>query len=149
MNYFSYGSNMSSNRLKKREIRFYSREKGILKGYRFVINKMSYKNKNIGYANIVKSENDIVEGILYNINEEDIKKLDIREGFPIHYNKYNLPIFSNNIELNAIVYIANKEWTSDNELYTTKEYKNYILEGKEYLSNNYYNFLNSNIKIFS
>jgi len=43
MNYFAYGSNMSSQRLIERVVNFISKEKGTLKGYRFIINKKSQK----------------------------------------------------------------------------------------------------------
>lgn len=137
MKYFAYGSNMSADRLLERGVNFLSKEKGTLKGYRFLINKKSQKNPNIGFANIIKDENSEVEGILYEVKTEDILKLDKYEGYPKHYRRENHII--NNQE--AIVYIANDSWTSENELGTTDEYKNHILEGKEYLSEKYYNKL--------
>jgi hypothetical protein len=47
----------------------------------------------------------------------------------------------------AIVYIANPNWVSETVLKSTTEYKNYILEGINYISKNYYKFLNENIKV--
>lgn len=45
----------------------------------------------------------------------------------------------------AITYIACAEWVSPNLLPTSTEYKAKILEGKDLLSDEYYNFLNENI----
>lgn len=137
LKYFAYGSNLDDNRMISRGINFTSKEKGILKGYRFIINKISQKNPNIGFANIIKDENSEVEGIIYEVNINDILSLDKYEGAPKHYRRETLNV--NNEEV--IVYIANDSWTSVDELYTTEEYKNHILEGKNYLSKKYFNQL--------
>lgn len=145
--YFAYGSNMSEKRMIGRGLTPISKQVGVLENYKFIINKKSYKNPNIGFANVMLSEKDKVEGILYEVSENDIKKLDKFEGFPKHYRKELLTITLINGDLKqAIVYIANSNWVSKTELKSTKEYKNYILEGINYISNNYYLFLNENIK---
>ena len=137
MNYYAYGSNMNDKRMIERGVPFTKKEKGILKGYRFVINKISQKDNKIGFANIIKDENSEVEGIIYEINDTDILKLDKYEGAPKHYRR-ELHRINNE---DCIVYIANPNWVTLNELNTTQEYKNHILEGKEYLSEKYYNKL--------
>jgi gamma-glutamylcyclotransferase len=138
MKYFAYGSNMSIERLKDRKINWTTREKGIIKGYKLVINKRSKKNPNIGFANIVEDENSIVEGIIYDIPDEDVYILDKYEGVNNnHY--YKTYMYINNESV--LVYIANGSWLSDKELETTEEYKNFILEGKEFLSKEYINKL--------
>ena len=60
--------------------------------------------------------------------------MDKFEGFPTHY--YREVIDINNKQ--CIVYIANDSWTVINELNTSEEYKNHILEGKLFLSDDYY-----------
>jgi gamma-glutamylcyclotransferase (GGCT)/AIG2-like uncharacterized protein YtfP len=137
INYFAYGSNMNDKRMTERGVNFLSKEKGILKGYRFIINKKSQKNSNIGFANIIRDDNSEVEGIIYEVSEDDILKLDKFEGYPKHYNRDTYII--NNKK--CVIYIANDNWTSVNELEATEEYKNHILEGKEYLSEQYYDKL--------
>jgi len=143
MKYFSYGSNMSVKRLNDRGVQTSTIEKGVLKGYRFSINKKSYKNPNIGFANIVKDENSIVEGVIYDIKIGDLTILDKFEGYPKHYKREIHKINDDNV----IVYIANDKWVSEKELETTKEYKDYILEGKLFLSENYFQNLNELIKV--
>jgi len=144
--YFAYGSNMSEARMKNRGIIPLKKEIAFLDNYKFIINKKSYKNPIIGYANIIKNENSIVEGILYTINENNIKKLDKYEGYPKHYNRKILDFrLSNDEFVKGIVYIANPKWVSLHPLKTTLEYKNHILDGKEWISKNYYNFLNETI----
>lgn len=137
MNYFAYGSNMNDKRMTDRGVNFLSKEKGTLKGYKFIINKKSQKNPNIGFANIIRDDNSEVEGIIYEVTEEDIIKLDKFEGAPKHYRR-EIYIIENK---QCVIYIANDVWTSTNELEATEEYKNHILEGKEFLSEKYYNKL--------
>jgi len=137
MKYFAYGSNMNEKRMIDRGVSFKSKVKGILKGYRFVINKMSQKDNNIGFANIIKDDTSEVEGIVYEVAHEDILKLDKYESAPKHYRR---EIHKINGE-DTIVYIANDLWISKNTLETTEEYKNHILEGKDFLSESYYNKL--------
>lgn len=146
--YFSYGSNMSRNRMVKRGLKPFNRQLAFLDDFKFVINKRSYKNPNIGYANVVEKEGSVVEGILYDIKDNDIKLLDRFEGAPSHYYRKILKLrLKNGKFVEGVVYIAQNNWTSDQELKTTQEYKNYILEGKNWISENYYDFLNESIKI--
>jgi len=147
MKYFAYGSNMSENNLKNRGVIYSKRQKGILKGYKFIINKKSYKDPTIGFANIIIDENSFVEGVLYDVKETEILKLDKFEGFPKHYYKSKVYVDIGGFFEEAIVYIAQTEWTSITELKTTEEYRNKILEGKDSISDEYFQFLNENIKV--
>lgn len=142
MKYFAYGSNLNERRMIDRGVNFLNKEKGTLKGYRFIINKKSQKDNSIGFANIIKDDNSEVEGIVYEIIDSDILKLDKFEGFPRHYYR---EIHKINDE-DVVVYIANNSWISTNELLTTEEYKNHILEGKNFLSEQYFNKLIEIIK---
>lgn len=134
MYYFAYGSNMNEQRMIERGVNWKSKENGVLKGYRFIINKKSQKNPSIGFANIIRDENSEVEGIIYEVTYDDILKLDGFEGYPKHYNRNFMSIG----DKECVVYFANEKWISLNELLTTEEYKNHILEGKLFLSKNYY-----------
>jgi gamma-glutamylcyclotransferase len=89
--YFGYGSNLW---LHQMSIRCPSSQYlGIarLRGYKWLINDR-------GYANVVEIESNstvstsssydnVVFGMVYNLNEEDEKKLDKNEGVPIAYTK--------------------------------------------------------------
>jgi len=138
MKYFAYGSNMSQKRMEERGIDIFSNKSGILENYKMIINKKSFKNPEIGFANIIQDENSIVEGVVYDIDEKDVKILDKYEGFPNHYLKYFLNVKIDNNKEKCLIYIAKSNWTTKNEIKTTIDYKNYILEGKEFLSENYY-----------
>ena len=71
--YFAYGSNMSEKRMINRGLTPLSKQLGTLENYKFIINKKSYKNPNLGFANVMPSENDYVEGILYKIKDTEKK----------------------------------------------------------------------------
>ena len=145
MKYFAYGSNMSERRMIKRKVKFLKRYKGILKDYKLIINKKSYKNPNMGYSNIIYQSGNNVEGIIYEIMETDILKLDKFEGYPKHYDRVVIDINVDNKIEKCIVYISQKEWVTNEELKTSNEYKNYLLDGKDLLSEKYYERL-KNIK---
>jgi len=128
---------MNDKRMTSRGVNFISKEKGILNGYKFIINKKSYKNPSIGFANVIKDKNSDVEGIIYEVHHSAILRLDKFEGAPKHYRR-EIHIIN---EKECIVYIANDTWTVNETLSTTEEYKNHILKGKDYLTEDYYNNL--------
>ena len=146
--YFAYGSNMSEKRMIDRGLIPSGKQVAYLDNYEFIINKRSYKDPKVGYANVIEKEESVVEGILYKVNNNEILMLDKFEGYPKHYERKILNLRLSNGEIvDGVVYIANFGWTSPRRLKTTPEYKNFILEGKEWISENYYNFLNESIII--
>ena len=146
INYFAYGSNISSHRmLSERKINFISRKSAILENYKLVFNKVSKNNCYLGFANIVESQNDIVEGVLYEIEENDINIIDRFEGStstPKHYFRKNVNVICDNKIVDAIVYIANPIMIREN-IKPDKKYLNYILEGKDLFSADYYEMIKS------
>lgn len=142
MFYFSYGSNMDKNQMIGRNCIFRKSYRAILKDYKLVFNKKSQKIPQITFANIAVSKNDIVEGILYEI--DDIMCLDKYEGYPAHYNRKEMEVESNGKKIKAWVYIAQDEWLT-NLGNPTKEYIQHLLEGREYLSADYYSKISNYI----
>ena len=109
--YFAYGSNLNVERLKKRNVSFNKNLSAMIKDYKLVFNKIASKNPNLErYANIIKTKNSIVEGILYQITRDSLQELDKHEGFPNHYNRYEKEILikSTGEIVKAWVYIANQ-----------------------------------------
>ena len=84
--YFAYGSNLC---IRQMDNRCPSNSKigiGKLQGYRWIITQR-------GYANVVKSSNDDVWGVIYEISILDEEKLDVYEGVSTKcYYKDNLEI---------------------------------------------------------
>ena len=138
--YFAYGSNMDFKRLNERGISFELIGGGILENYELQFNKIAKNKTGIGYANVVKKEGGRVEGILFSI--DNIQILDRFEGFPEHYLKENLTICFLNKRIEAIVYVATPDKIVPN-LMPEKAYLNRLLAAKEYLSQEYFDFLDS------
>ena len=116
-----------------------SRSGAILNDYEMVFNKRSNDG---GKANIMYSPGDLVEGILYSVNEEDLLILDKYEGVAgKQYKRYDIEVRNHN--KNFIAAVTYKALNTGKICSPTEEYLNYILEGKEFLSPGYYSKLKS------
>lgn len=131
MFYFAYGSNLNKKRMLDRGVIIKNVIPAKLFNYELKFNKVS---KQGAVANVVFCENSIVEGVLYDV--ETLVLLDKYEGYPKHYTR----VLMNIENVDAWVYIANSEYIKEG-LRPEKEYLNHLLEGKEYLSEEYYNNL--------
>jgi len=97
--YFAYGSNMSNAQMHKRCPQ--SKKIGIarLMGYRWIISAR-------GYANVVESPRDEVEGVLFELSTSDETALDGYEGVRSgSYRKEELPVLLGEKEIIALVYL--------------------------------------------
>ena len=116
-----------------------SRSGAILTDFEMVFNKHSNDG---GKANIMYSLGNLVEGILYSVNEEDLLILDKYEGVATQqYKRYDIKVRDNNKK--SIAAVAYKALNTGELFAPTEEYLNYILEGKEFLSPEYYSKLES------
>jgi len=152
--YFAFGSNMDKQQMEDRKkefeekhkgimkVEFTDRQKGIMKDWKLIFNKINVKRKGAGYANIEPEIGSIVEGIIYKVNDGAIKMLDWYEGvrFDSYRQKEMLVENERNKSINCIVYIANPKKT-DNSLKQEDDYLKHLLAGKEFLSENYYSWL--------
>jgi gamma-glutamylcyclotransferase len=137
MEYFAYGSNMDSERMKARSVSFFQRTHAILKGYRLEFNKVASRNSQEGYANVVKFENGIVEGVLYEIPDSDLPKLDAHEGYPEHYDRIKVKVTLNDgQEVEAVAYVAQPNKVRDG-LKPSMDYLNHLLAARDLLSESY------------
>jgi len=110
---------------------------GYIDHWRIRFNKKSYKNPEIGFANIEPFWGDRVYGVIFGVKEEDIIKLDRFEGYPKRYQRTNLPISwgTDGVVYNCVTYIANRRWTTSKPLMVTEDYQSYIDKGmREHLS---------------
>ena len=97
--YFAYGSNMWNDQMNRRCPQ--NKKIGIarLPGYRWIIS-------NRGYANVVKSEEHTVEGVLFEISDTDEAALDGYEGVASgSYAKAEIQVLSGDKSLPALVYV--------------------------------------------
>lgn len=143
MKYFAYGSNMDAERMRKRGVNFSQRIHAILKGYSLRFNKMTSRNLKEGYANIIPDKKGIVEGVLYNISDSDLSKLDEYEGYPNHYDRIKVKVqLDDGEEVETVTYIAQSNKVREG-LKPSRAYLNYLLAAKDILSESYYRILES------
>lgn len=143
MKYFAYGSNMNIKRMEQRGVTVFKRAKACLFGYTLRFNKTTYTFGGAGHANIVENENELVQGILYEIDNKGIFNLDKYESYPVEYDRRLMSvILKNGVEKEAYVYIAQPTRTSD-DLIPTKEYLSHLLCAEGLLSADYMSRLNT------
>ncbi len=81
--YFAYNLHMDSRALTRLNVPVHSQSTAVLKGYRLVFNVLEdekFRFEKRGIANIAPSPRGRVEGIAFEINEEDLDKLDLASG---------------------------------------------------------------------
>ena len=140
--YFAYGSNMNPARVQKRGLRIEGDAMaGFLANYRLRFNKRSRKNPCAGHANIEPDFSSRVEGVLYPLcDDREIEKMDPFESAPNHYRRELVFIQGREQLVLAWTYIANDS-VVDNALSPPQWYINHLLEGSEFLSNDYIEFI--------
>ena len=130
---------MSAQRMHERLGWSPSRSGAILNDFEMVFNKHSNDG---GKANIMYSPGDLVEGILYSVYEKDLVVLDKFEGVAAdQYRRYEIKVHNKNKK--SILAVAYKALNTGKVSAPTEVYLNYILEGKEFLSPEYYKKLKS------
>ena len=117
--YFAYGSNLLIERLEKR-VQKYGPVKKVqtftLNNYKLVFNVKG------GFANIEPCDGEVVEGVLYELNERQLEVLDWYEGYykRIYFRQGNITFIS---------YIAYDFYTYYAIIPPSLEYLNIIIDG--------------------
>ena len=141
INYFAYGSNMLPSRLFDRDIAISSFKPVKLQHYELTFNKKSKKDPKVGFANIVPKWGSSVEGVLFQMEESELIKLDKFEGYPEHYQRLIVGpiIFTDEIANNtsAITYVSTVKYSSKENLPVTEQYASYLIKGSMILSEAY------------
>jgi gamma-glutamylcyclotransferase (GGCT)/AIG2-like uncharacterized protein YtfP len=136
--YFAYGSNMDLQRIKSRGVNVYNIEKGVLNNWRLVFNVIDEDVAGSGFANIQPYEKSQVEGIIYSIDELSVINLDKFEDYPIDYSKEILKVKDeSNQYIECLVYVGQLDRLKPN-LKPTSSYLQFILNGRSFLSERYY-----------
>lgn len=79
--YFGYGSNMNSRVFQgRRAMRPTKIERAVLKDYRLVFNQPGVPWLEPSFANIEPAAGEYIEGVLYEITEDEMHRLDLSEG---------------------------------------------------------------------
>lgn len=123
--YFAYGSNMDTkqmqNRLESADLTAFGVAK--LKGWRLVFDKIS--RDGTGKANLREDEQGEVWGVVYQVTDEQIEKLD---GFEKGYSRKITEVVmdDHDTRLVVITYISEKR---DPKLHPSREYLTKIIKG--------------------
>ena len=79
MLYFAYGSNMNEDELIEESVNILERRRVILRNYKIAVTRNSKKH-NGGVLDIIPRDGEIVEGVLYDVPDNDKSKIDKKEG---------------------------------------------------------------------
>lgn len=148
--YFAYGSNMDQEEIKKHCSNITGPFRGKIKNFELVFNKRSKKNPENGFCNITPKWGSVVEGSIYLISEDDVRRLDKKEGYPIHYEKTLLEVYwfeYPKVE-SCLVYIATPQWLGEN-LKVSPEYAAKLIRGSSLLTEEYRNNLQKKLSLLS
>lgn len=131
---FMYGSNLNPVRLRERARNWDGTYKvATLPGYELRFNKYSQQH-NVA-ANITPCSNRRVYGILVELDEADLYKMDCCEGYyltPKHYDRVKLLLEAScGANIQAHTYVAQPDWLVEGRL-TTDKYLSHILEGARF-----------------
>jgi gamma-glutamylcyclotransferase (GGCT)/AIG2-like uncharacterized protein YtfP len=132
--YFAYAFNLNPKNLCGRIERRVDGELGMLLGYDLVFNVRSkYNHKS--FANIQKSPEHYVLGIVYLLTEKELEQLDFYEDVAIGtYKRVKVNVVLNKDIVSCWVYICNDKYWLDNTLKPTKEYVMNIIDSiSEYI----------------
>ena len=146
MKYFAYGSNCNPAVLKKKDVAWTSRERAALPGYRLLFNKMALRERipdGIGFANIARDAEHRVEGVLYDISDEHVERLDASERSPEHYRRIDVTVETEAGPVRCFTYQARPGKTASH-LKPSRNYLNHILAAKDFLSWQYFEALERN-----
>ncbi len=129
MNIFAYGSNMNQMRLQKRVSSAIKVCNAYIIGYKLQCNKVSTDGSTKGNIVFTNNSEDVVWGVIFEINNNQKPDLDRVEGLGNGYNETTLEFLNSNIvRIAAQVYIAD-EGSVNNNLLPYDWYKEYILTG--------------------
>ena len=137
MNYFSYGLSMDREKMSEWDVEFSQRTRATLLGYRLEFNKVSSEDPDEGHANIVRFENGIVEGVLYEIKDSDLSRLDEHEECPAQSERIRVEVVSDDRQrAKALTYTARPDKVKFG-LKPTMEHIGHLMAAGNLLSESY------------
>lgn len=68
---------------------------------------LNYSFRFAGPADVVKSRDSYVDGVLWTITDDCLAALDMLEGYPYYYNRRSQPVWHDGRIVHALVYFMN------------------------------------------
>jgi len=131
MKTFAYGSNMNIDRLQERTPSAVKVSNASIKGYKFRCNKVSNTGSSKGNIVFTGDENDVVWGVIYEIDDNEKPNLDRVEGLGQGYNQTTITVKnSDNQDEDVQVYVADPGAINEN-MRPFDWYRDFILSGTE------------------
>ena len=127
----------------KKRVEFTSRSRGTLNGYRLHFNKKALRERlpdDIGFANINDDPSGTVEGVVYDIVDEHLPRLDESERYPDHYIRISVMVETEDGMTECQTYQAKSDKIADG-LVPSRNYLNHILAARDFLSRQYFDAL--------
>ena len=109
MYYFAYGSNLSKKQMAERCPDSKPKFSAVLPNYRLIFTVWSRQWKG-GVASAKPFRGEKVKGAVYEISENDLKKLDRFEDYPVTYNRLNVIVWTDEGDsAEAVTYIKKEQ----------------------------------------
>ena len=124
--YFAYGSNMDEKQMKERCPNSKRIGKGILADHKIGFTRFS-KKRDSAVADILVSTGDLVWGIIYELTENDLAKLDVVEGHPRAYVRKKMTILK----------VTKNHFYLDDDMLISKEFEKIECETYEVVNKTY------------
>lgn len=124
MLYFAYGSNLNWEQMKRRCPDCFPTAKATLKKWRLQFR---------GPLDIEPDENSEVQGVVFNISDQDLKNLDRYEGYPSCYIRKMVTLISNKQDqlIRAMVYVMTNTRKDQQLCQPSEGYLQCVLQGCE------------------
>jgi len=136
--YFAYGANMNLQHLCNLGVQVLRAERAILEGWRLYFNVVDREELGAGFANILPSDGDRIEGVLYLIMVGAIVSLDVYEDYPQDYEKVWLRVKTwAGLVVECFVYVGRGDRLAEG-LLPTDQYLQLLLAAQPFLSVEYY-----------
>lgn len=126
MYYFAYGSNLSKKQMRERCPDCKPRFTATLHHYKLIFTGISSRWRG-GVASIQRFQGEKVRGAIYELSEQDLRRLDRYEGYPETYSRIKVTVNNEDNEpVEAVTYIRSR--IIDNKQ-PSKEYLAVIQQG--------------------
>ncbi len=131
INWFAYDEMMNPEVIKQTGLKYEAAFSVSLSAYRLVFNKIPLDNggkENLGLANIAPVPDNLgmMEGVLYEMLEENVPKLDALYNHPEEYQRKKMRFTKHDFTfVDGIVYIAQKSRTKSGLMPSKDMLKNY------------------------
>lgn len=131
ISWFAYDEMMNPEVIKQAGLEYETAFSVSLSAYRLVFNKIPLDNggkENLGLANIVPTMDNLgmMEGVLYEMREENLPKLDALYHHPEEYQRKKMRFTKHDFTfVNGIVYIAQKNRTKSGLMPSKEMLKSY------------------------